>query len=295
MAISREFIGIWIPKEIWLDRSLGYFEKCLLAEIRSLEGENGCFASNEYFCEFFNERERKIQEGISLLKAHGYVAVKSFDGRNRILITSLNPKNDKSLFSTSDLRDQNLRTSGVRNSAPLGCENPHLSTNNIPYIEKREENKEQQQRGAETHSQKAAAAVPSERKFFKSLDIIAIPEADKIEISDTYKESVVRDGVEWAMQQQDQGLIRKSLAAAIKFGCARGLRPEASKESVAGENKDWAQQFDGMTSDKGRLDVLNHGVEFVFTNAQRSPNCIEYSHKDFKNLVNINIKYFGFL
>lgn len=117
MSVSRNFKGIWIPAEVWLDKSLSYFEKALLSEIHSLEGENGCFASNEYLCEFFNERERKIQEGISILKARGYIAIKSFDGRQRILITTLNPNNDKSLFSTS----------GVRNSAPLGCQNPHPS------------------------------------------------------------------------------------------------------------------------------------------------------------------------
>ena len=131
IEISRDFKGIWIPKEIWLDQSLTYFEKLLLSEIHSLNGKDGCFASNEYFCKFFNERERKIQEGISKLKAAGYVYQESFDGRERVLRTNLD-RNDKSLFSTS----------GVRNSAPLGCQNPHLSHKNPYYIERKEEIKD---------------------------------------------------------------------------------------------------------------------------------------------------------
>lgn len=102
--LPRDFKGIWIPKEIWLDDTLSYFEKLLLAEIHSLDGKDGCFASNEYLSSFFNERERKIQEGISKLKSRGYIWVESFDGRTRVLRSTLYPKeNDKSLFSTPDL------------------------------------------------------------------------------------------------------------------------------------------------------------------------------------------------
>lgn len=102
-SLPRDFKGIWIPKEIWLDQTLTYFEKILLAEIHSLNGEEGCYASNEYFCNFFNERERKIQDALAKLKAKGYVYQESFDGRTRVLRTNLTPENDKSLFSTSDL------------------------------------------------------------------------------------------------------------------------------------------------------------------------------------------------
>lgn len=124
-TISRNFKGIWIPAEIWLDKRLSYFERCLLAEINSLDGEEGCYASNEYLANFFNERERKIQEGISKLKELGYIEQTSFNGRTRVLRSNLQPKqeeiadkNDKSFFSTS----------AMRNSAPLPCQNPHPST-----------------------------------------------------------------------------------------------------------------------------------------------------------------------
>ncbi len=45
---KREFKGIWIPKEIWLNPNLSLQERVMLAEIDSFETKNGCFASNAY-------------------------------------------------------------------------------------------------------------------------------------------------------------------------------------------------------------------------------------------------------
>ncbi len=38
---SRDFKGIWIPKEIWLSDQLSLMEKILLVEIHSLDNERG--------------------------------------------------------------------------------------------------------------------------------------------------------------------------------------------------------------------------------------------------------------
>ncbi|MED4399817.1 conserved phage C-terminal domain-containing protein [Metabacillus fastidiosus] len=73
--MERAFKGIWIPKEIWLDKTLGWSEKLLLVEIESLDNEQGCFASNEYFAEFFNLSKDRISRMISSLKNKGYVTV----------------------------------------------------------------------------------------------------------------------------------------------------------------------------------------------------------------------------
>jgi len=50
---DRDFKGIWIPKEVWLADELNYIQKLLLVEIDSLDNEKGCFASNDYFADFF--------------------------------------------------------------------------------------------------------------------------------------------------------------------------------------------------------------------------------------------------
>ena len=74
MEISRDFKGIWIPKEIWLDKELTIQEKVFLAEIDSLEGKDGCFASNAYFAEFFGITKDRVKQIISSLVEKGYIS-----------------------------------------------------------------------------------------------------------------------------------------------------------------------------------------------------------------------------
>ena len=72
---SRDFKGIWIPKEIWESNQLSIMEKVLFVEIHSLDNERGCYASNRYFAEFFDVSERQIQTRIAGLKAKGFITV----------------------------------------------------------------------------------------------------------------------------------------------------------------------------------------------------------------------------
>lgn len=50
---NRKFDGIWIPKELWFDQNLTLQEKIFFIEINSLDNEDGCYATNEYFANFF--------------------------------------------------------------------------------------------------------------------------------------------------------------------------------------------------------------------------------------------------
>ena len=74
--MNRDFRGIWIPKEIWLNKDLSTNEKILLAEIDSLGGSSdGCFASNQYFADFFDLSKDRISRLVSGLKNKGYITV----------------------------------------------------------------------------------------------------------------------------------------------------------------------------------------------------------------------------
>lgn len=74
--MKRKFQGIWIPAAIWLDRSLSITEKVMLVEINSLESsDRGCFASNEYFSEFFDLSKSRVSEIISSLSKKDLVLV----------------------------------------------------------------------------------------------------------------------------------------------------------------------------------------------------------------------------
>lgn len=87
---ERDFKGVWIPKEIWLDERLTALDKVILTEIDSLDrGENGCFASNEHLAKFCQCSERKVTESVAKLIGFNYVKIISFDGRKRFLRSCL--------------------------------------------------------------------------------------------------------------------------------------------------------------------------------------------------------------
>lgn len=75
MTNARDFKGIWIPKEIWLSTDLSVLEKVFLAEIDSLDGAEGCFASNDYFAEFFGLSKDRCKDVISSLQKKGRIEV----------------------------------------------------------------------------------------------------------------------------------------------------------------------------------------------------------------------------
>jgi len=85
MKNERKFEGIWISKEIWLSGELTLQEKVFFVEIRSLDNEEGCFASNAYFAQFFGISEVRASTVINSLIKKGYIENIGFNGRKRIL------------------------------------------------------------------------------------------------------------------------------------------------------------------------------------------------------------------
>ena len=70
---ERRFLGVWIPKEIWLSEELTLQEKAFLAEIQSLDNEDGCYASNGYFAKFFDLSKTRVSLVIKSLVEKEYV------------------------------------------------------------------------------------------------------------------------------------------------------------------------------------------------------------------------------
>jgi len=85
MPEERVFRGIWIPAEIWLKKDLTLLEKNLWAEIDSLDRQDGCYASNEYFAEFFGVSVPTVTRAIGRLLAKGYVRPAGWRNRLRVL------------------------------------------------------------------------------------------------------------------------------------------------------------------------------------------------------------------
>jgi hypothetical protein len=71
--MNRDFKGVWIPKEIWLSENLTLQEKVFLVEISSLDNDEGCFANNNYFAEFFGLSKTRVSLIIKSLVEKGYI------------------------------------------------------------------------------------------------------------------------------------------------------------------------------------------------------------------------------
>ena len=99
MNDNRDFKGVWIPKEVWLDTRLNALEKVILTEIDSLDqGEKGCYASNEHLAEFCQCSKTKVSTAVKKLIDCGYIYVQNFDGRKRELksrLSNFERQNDK--------------------------------------------------------------------------------------------------------------------------------------------------------------------------------------------------------
>lgn len=126
----RDFKGIWLPKEIWLDDDLNATDKIIFAEIDSLDVEDseGCFASNEYLANFCKCSITKVSTSISKLIELGYVKVVKTDGRKRWLKTSLSKfesqtnKNEKP--EIQEMKDSNI---------PSNKDDKNSNKNNVKY------------------------------------------------------------------------------------------------------------------------------------------------------------------
>ncbi|WP_419893247.1 helix-turn-helix domain-containing protein [Oceanobacillus kimchii] len=73
--MERSFKGVWIPREIWLSKDLTLQEKVFLVEIGSLDNDKGCFASNNYFAEFFGLSKNRCSEIIKALEKKQLVSI----------------------------------------------------------------------------------------------------------------------------------------------------------------------------------------------------------------------------
>lgn len=116
MEQERDFKGIWVSKEIWLDERLNALDKIILMEIDSLDcSENGCFASNKYLSDFCQCSESKVSKTISKLISLGYIEQKSFDGRQRVLQSRL-VKFTRQTSKFYEADSQNLLPSNIYNN-----------------------------------------------------------------------------------------------------------------------------------------------------------------------------------
>lgn len=74
--MNRAFKGVWIPAEIWLNKDITMMEKLFLVEIDSLDNDQGCFASNAYFAEFFDMSKGRCTQIIKSLESKKLIKIR---------------------------------------------------------------------------------------------------------------------------------------------------------------------------------------------------------------------------
>lgn len=98
--MDRDFKGVWIPKDIWLNKELSALDRVMFAEISSLDNESHCIASNEYFAEFCGVGVATITRSISKLRDMGLIETSLPDGRHRVIkVIGVPNQNDEAATS----------------------------------------------------------------------------------------------------------------------------------------------------------------------------------------------------
>ena len=124
--MERIVKGIWIPIEIWQNRSLSWNEKILLMEIDSFTAKDReCYISNEYIAELLGVSVSWASKCLSHLLELGLVRVVKFDGRKRYVESTIQFK--------ADLNESSMQ-GGIK--VPHTDNNEYININNNSLYKK---------------------------------------------------------------------------------------------------------------------------------------------------------------
>lgn len=157
--IPRQFKGVWIPAEVWLDHSLSITEKVMMVEIGSLQDPvRGCYASNSHFARFFGLSSSRVSEIISALSAKGLLRVELIRDGRQVVERRVRLNN---LFGKSNTYSENTATL--------------FGKGGDPYSEKAEESNTKSNSTTEGERAAAKASTTASRKASKFDPLTACP------------------------------------------------------------------------------------------------------------------------
>lgn len=158
--IPRQFKGVWIPAELWLDHSLSITEKVMMVEIGSLQDPvRGCYASNSHFAKFFSLSNSRVSEIISALSARGLLRVELIRDGRQVVERRVRLSN---LFGKSNTYSENAATL--------------FGKGGDPYSEKAEESNTKSNSTTEGERAAAKASSTASRKASKFDPLTACPD-----------------------------------------------------------------------------------------------------------------------
>lgn len=276
--MNRDFKGIWIPKEIWLNQKISIQAKALWAEIHSLysEEKGGCYASDKYLMEFLGVKSSRLHEVIKELKDAGLLLNISFDGRQRVML-ALDPKKEKF--------DRVSPSGKPKLSLPENRNTPFRKTGKLSYIEIKEEIKEQN--NPPTPQGDVAA-------FFPCLKEIDIPLKDKIFLTRNRTQEAVEHAIKWISQKKEE--IR-SLPAAIKWASEELPPLPVNQEEISQKNSILSRNLEGQHKTPNgitlTIEALSKQIECYFAGSQGPVTVFTYEDKGFMHKLKDYLERLG--
>ena len=136
--MERLIKGIWIPIEIWQDKSLSWNEKILLMEIDSFTSKgHECYISNEYISELLGVSMSWASKCLSHLMEIGYVKMVRFDGRKRYVESTIQFKADLNNSSMQDgtlVQHTNIENKYINNNSLYKKSSSHFQKPSLDEI-----------------------------------------------------------------------------------------------------------------------------------------------------------------
>lgn len=136
--MERLIKGIWIPIEIWQDKSLSWNEKILLMEIDSFTSKgHECYISNEYIAELLGVSMSWASKCLSHLMEIGYVKMVRFDGRKRYVESTIQFKADLNNSSMQDgtlVQHTNIENKYINNNSLYKKSSSHFQKPSLDEI-----------------------------------------------------------------------------------------------------------------------------------------------------------------
>ena len=118
---NRDFKGVWIPAELYLNTDLSAIEKLIIVEIDSLSQRGMCFASNQHFADFLGLSVDRVKHIIPDLVKRGYLNSKTFYNPDK-------KKKERILTVRRDSTDQS-----AKNDTYQSAKNDTISITDIKY------------------------------------------------------------------------------------------------------------------------------------------------------------------
>lgn len=187
---KREFLGVWIPKDIYLNKDLSWMEKIILIEVTSFSENGKCFATNQYFAEFLGISASRVRHIIADLVKKGYL-------NSKIIYKKNSKQVEKRILSVSSTTPpaKSSRTPMVENSHTPPAKSSHynniidnnIDKNNITISKYRDTYKYQNNKDLLSISIKQSMVSPqtTQKGWFEYLDIsnnaMLLSELDKIQ------------------------------------------------------------------------------------------------------------------